>query len=118
MSGWNVNTHYYRAVLDRLPVQTGVALDVGCGDGVLSWQLAEQGWRVVALDRDAHVLRRARQARPHCRITWTEGDFFTEPFADESFDAVVGVASLHHMDAAAGLQRMAGLIGPGGRIVS
>ena len=39
------------------------------------------------------------------------------PFRAESFDLVASIATLHHMDAEAGLRRMAELVRPGGVLV-
>ena len=40
----------------------------------------------------------------------------THPFAPESFDHIASIAALHHMDAAAALRRMRGLLAPGGTL--
>ena len=73
-------------------------LDVGCGDGILSAQLLQDGVRyVVALDADARVLARARARHPGVPIEWRCGDIFDlHPTTHYSFDAVLSVATLHH----------------------
>ncbi|WP_431277725.1 class I SAM-dependent methyltransferase [Leifsonia poae] len=38
----------------------GDAVDLGCGDGVETRQLAEQGWHVLAIDSDPDVEKRVR----------------------------------------------------------
>ena len=38
----------------------GTALDLGCGDGVESRELAERGWQVLAIDSDPSVDERVR----------------------------------------------------------
>jgi SAM-dependent methyltransferase len=71
---------------------------------------------VVGLDPDAAGVELARaQAAPN--LAYVVGDVLTYPFERESFDLVTSVASLHHMDATAGLQRMAELLRPGGMLV-
>ena len=115
---WNSNTQYHRLVLDALPPGASRVLDVGCGDGILSAELAEAGVpQVVALDADGPVLDRARRRHEGRGIEWLQGDVHTAAFEHESFDAVVSVAALHHMDAARSLARFAQLVRPGGTVV-
>jgi 2-polyprenyl-3-methyl-5-hydroxy-6-metoxy-1,4-benzoquinol methylase len=113
---WNANIHYHSILLKAIPKAAQCVLDVGCGDGILAAQLFQAGVRhVVALDADVGVLERARARHPGVPIEWTCGDIFDlHPPACHSFDAVLSVATLHHMDAAAGLTRFAELVRPGG----
>ena len=112
---WNANLHYHPVVLAAIPPGTQRVLDVGCGDGILAAQLAEAGVRhVVGLDLDAGVLDRARARYPGVAVEWRQGDVRDGGLAAESFDAVVSVAALHHMDAGPALVRVAELVRPGG----
>ena len=115
---WNANIHYHSILLKAIPKAAQRVLDVGCGDGILSAQLLQAGVRqVVALDTDAQVLARARARHPGLPIEWQCGDVFDldlRPTTDHPFDAVLSVATLHHMDAIAGLSRFAELVRPGG----
>ena len=113
---WNANIHYHSILLKAVPKTAQCVLDVGCGDGILSAQLFRSGVpNVVALDVDVGVLERARARHPGLPIDWRWGDIFDlPPCADQSFDAVLSVATLHHIDAAAGLTRFAELVRPGG----
>ena len=112
---WNANIHYHPFVLGAIPKGAERVLDVGCGDGILAAQLAESGVpHVVGLDVDAGVLERAKTRHRDASIEWRHGDVFHVPFERNSFDAVVSVATLHHMDARAGLVRCADLVRPGG----
>ncbi|MGJ3507687.1 class I SAM-dependent methyltransferase [Enemella sp. A6] len=113
---WNLNIHFDRLLSDLVDPGSRV-LDVGCGDGFLSARLAESGCRVVGLDSDADVLDRARQRFGSHDIAWVHGDLLTCDLTDESFDAVLSNATLHHLpDTAEGLRRMKRLTRPGGRI--
>jgi SAM-dependent methyltransferase len=112
---WNANIHYYPLLLEAIPRGARRVLDVGCGDGLLSAQLAQAGVRhVVGLDLDAAVLDRARARHGDRVIEWVRGDVFAVPFEHGSFDAVVAAATLHHVDAEEGLLRFADLVRPGG----
>ena len=115
---WNANTHYHGLVLASLPAGASRVLDVGCGDGLLSADLVRAGVpHVTGLDADEAVLARARSHHPHLGIEWVHGDFLEVPIAPGSFDAVVSVAALHHMDARRALTRCAALVRPGGAVV-
>lgn len=114
---WNLNIHYHRIVLDAIPDGATTALDVGSGDGLLTFDLAARGLEVVGIDPDLASVERAR-ADPACstRTTFLHGDVFTHPFRRGSFDLVAASAMLHHVDARAGLRRMAELVRPGGTV--
>lgn len=114
---WNANSHYHPVIFEALPPGASRVLDVGCGDGMLAAELADAGVAaVVGLDCDRPVLERA-QARHHARsITWMCGDVMDAALEPESFDAVVSVATLHHMDAARALAQFARLVRPGGTV--
>ncbi|MCO1654072.1 methyltransferase domain-containing protein [Pseudonocardia humida] len=57
---WNHNIHYHRVVLGAAPARPPRALDVGCGDGLLTAELAGIADEVVGLDADPGTAARAR----------------------------------------------------------
>lgn len=113
---WNHNIHYYPLVLRSVSEGAARALDVGCGEGLLSRQLRARVPEVVGIDRHQASVDRAREAAG-AEITYLLGDFMGYPFEPGSFDLIASVASLHHMDVAAALDRMRTLLRPGGRLV-
>lgn len=69
-------------------------LDVGGGTGNYAAALARDGWRPLVLDRSAAMLERAAaKAFETVRANATE-----LPMPDQSFDAVMLVSMLHHVD--------------------
>jgi SAM-dependent methyltransferase len=115
---WNANTHYYGLVLAALPSGLSRVLEVGCGDGLLSAALVEAGVpHVVGLDVDRPVLDRARARHEGKGIEWVHGDVLHVALEPASFDAVVSVSALHHMDAERSLCRFGQLTRPGGTVV-
>ena len=105
---WNANIQYHSLLVEALPHGARHVLDVGCGDGVLSAQLVRAGVpHVVGLDLDRDVLDRARTRHRGVTVEWRQGDIFDVPYDAGSFDAVVSVATLHHLNAEAGLGRFA-----------
>lgn len=113
---WNHNLHYHPLVLAAAPARCERALDVGCGDGVLARDLLTVSEQVVGIDLDPASIALAR-SHGDARAEYVLGDFLEHPFEPGSFDLVASVAALHHMDAAAALRRMAGLMRPGGVLV-
>ncbi|MFZ6003706.1 MAG: class I SAM-dependent methyltransferase [Actinomycetota bacterium] len=114
---WNLNIHYHPVILDAIPVGATRALDVGSGNGLLSFDLAARGLEVVGIDPDEASVERARSDPGRSeRTTFVHGDVFTYPFEPGSFDLVVASAMLHHVDAVKGLRRMTQLARPGGVI--
>ncbi len=73
-------------------------LEVGCGIGVDSIQLAKRGFRVTAIDLTENALAVARQFAGHrgVRINFQLGNAEELNFPDESFDAVYSFGVLHH----------------------
>ncbi len=65
----------------------GMALDVGCGEGQLTAELAGTGMSVIGIDVAEEPLRRARASRPELdlRLVPAEGPW---PLDDASFDLV------------------------------
>jgi ArsR family transcriptional regulator len=73
--------------------------DVGCGEGYLTLEAARWAARVVAIDRSAAVLRRARALAARRRvknIVWKQGELEKLPIADGQMDLVLLSQALHH----------------------
>ena len=114
---WNHNIHYHPLVIEALPRWGAKALDVGCGEGMLARQLGGRFDHVTGIDVDAPSIDLARRANAHGDdLEFILGDVLTYPFEPGSFDAVVSIAALHHMDTTAGLERMKELLAPGGTL--
>jgi ubiquinone/menaquinone biosynthesis C-methylase UbiE len=115
---WNHNIHYQPVILRAVPPRCGPALDVGCGDGMLAFRLAEHCTEVTGIDRDARMIALARErAEAHPgSINFVAADFLADPLPEVSFDFVCANTSLHHMDFAAALTEMAGVLRPGGHL--
>jgi len=112
---WNLNIHYHRVFLRAVATDARTALDVGCGDGLLSFDLADSGLDVTGVDPHAPSIERARSdPRSTARTNFVCGDVFTCDLQPQSFDLVAASAVLHHIDARAGLRRMKQLVRPGG----
>jgi SAM-dependent methyltransferase len=88
-------------------------LDAGCGRGLLAAKLGSDGFAVTALDRSlAHL-----EARDTPNVTFVERDFLE--YEAEPFEAILFVASLHHIpDLDRALLRAHQLLVPGGLLIA
>lgn len=71
-------------------VDMRAALDVGCGSGAMTVQLAERlpMADIDAIDLSSGMLEFAVEAHDHPRVSYYEGDAEAIPFEDKSFDVV------------------------------
>ncbi len=95
-------------------------LELGCGSGRITRDLAARAREVVAVDPDRTALRRARAQVAAGNVTFLSGSAETIDLTGHSFDVAVFSLSLHHvpppaMDAS--LRRAAEMLSPGGRLV-
>jgi SAM-dependent methyltransferase len=115
---------FYRAVASDVAATApprAVLLEVGCGPGHLSIDLARHGLTVTGLDLDPAMIERARaNAEGNAPTlgrgpTFVLGDVAALPFEDASFDLVVSTLSMHHWsEPAAALAEIARVLRPGG----
>jgi SAM-dependent methyltransferase len=98
-------------------------LEIGCGGGFFTSQLVAalaSGVNVTSVDISPELVERAR-SRPELagrtHLVIEVGNVESLPYADASFDAVVGSSILHHLDLDRALPALARVLKPGGRFV-
>jgi ubiquinone biosynthesis O-methyltransferase len=90
-------------------------VDLGCGTGWLSEQLARHVASVTAVDLADEVIARAQARAPHIRFLAGSAMLLPE---DGGYDAVVCVETFSHVpDQVAFVDRMADLLKPGGWLI-
>lgn len=91
-------------------------LDLGCGTGQLTAEIAKAGATVIGLDRSGEMIAEARRQQPHIAFVVADGGNFTLP---EPVDAVFSNAALHWMKQPEPVVAcMAQALRPGGRLVA
>jgi SAM-dependent methyltransferase len=98
-------------------------LDLPCGQGRHTIELARRGYELTGVDLSPYMLgvARARAAASGVRVRWLEGDM-REPLAGESFDLVLNLfTSFGYFDDEADDRRVVGaaaaMLQPGGRFL-
>ena len=125
--GHSIRTAAERAAWDRiLDLVVGGrgtldALDVGCGTGFLSLELAGRGHRVTGIDFAPQMLAEARKKAmaQGVAVRFEEGDAEQLPFAEGSFDLVMTrhvLWTLPHPEQA--IDEWIRVLRPGGRLAA
>jgi len=89
----------------------GLVLDVGCGTGQLGAAIAAEGFDVFGVDLSASMVAKARERG---LVGTFAGVTSALPFADDSFDLALTVATLHHLETP---ERVATTVSEMGRVV-
>lgn len=108
-------------ILERIGSPTGLrVLDVGCGDGILTVELARRGARATGVDTSPGIVGAARERAKQGGYDATFGvaQAGALPFPPGTFDVVIAITVLCFIENAAGaLREMSRVLEPGGRLV-
>lgn len=112
---WNHNTAYYKWIKQRTADCRSV-LDVGCGDGSLVAYLDDGSKNLTGIDAELSCISTANAVNSSSNT-----QFFCCRFEDYEvhgpYDAIIFVASIHHMDMTAALEKAKTLLSRNGLLV-
>jgi SAM-dependent methyltransferase len=83
-------------LLDRLTAPSDLVLEAGCGSAVVVAYLDGLGRRVIGLDRALGALVTAKRQAP--RLELIAGDLTRLPFGTSSFDRVISLGAVEHLE--------------------
>lgn len=85
----------WKEVVDFLDTLKGDVLDLCCGNGRHCCSAVERGLNTVGLDASEELLKIAKKNCPEA--FFIRGDARYLPIKDETFDAVLYIAGIHHL---------------------
>ena len=114
---WNHNTAYHKWILSQIKNQDKI-LDVGCGDGLLVYRLAPICKEVIGIDTHTPSIETAKKRTKNFKNTSIISASF-ESFNEKSssFDVIIFVASIHHMNLDFCINKSKELLKPGGKLL-
>jgi SAM-dependent methyltransferase len=122
---WEIYSLLESALRKNVKNVNARVLEVGCGPGFISLELARSGFNVVGLElslENIKVARRFADLDPHKlergNLEYVVGDFFSNDDVNGKFDAIVFVGALHHFpDQYQILQRVKEVLNEGGIVI-
>jgi SAM-dependent methyltransferase len=106
---------YSPAFFELVPAPGMRTLEVGCGEGRVSRDLAARGHRVTGVDTSSVLLHLAREAAPN--IGYVRSDAAALPFPEATFDLAIFYNSLMDIDdMEGGVREAARVLQPGGSL--
>lgn len=130
-SQWNISRYMNPPLDTAYPLEFAFAmlgdvsgktiLDFGCGSGENSLLLAHRGAHVIGVDISTALLslasRRLALNGVGGKARFVVGSAHDLPLGDESVDAVLGIAILHHVDLQTAAREIKRVLRPGGRAI-
>jgi 2-polyprenyl-3-methyl-5-hydroxy-6-metoxy-1,4-benzoquinol methylase len=91
-------------------------LELGCGAGYFTKELARSGAEIVAIDVSADLLEIAKANCSASNVRYEIQDACALTYPHAIFDSVVGSSILHHLDIEPALREIRRVLKPGGTI--
>jgi SAM-dependent methyltransferase len=91
-------------------------LELGCGTGTFTRELARSGADVVAIDVSPELLKIARANYSAPNVHYQTENAYALSYPDAAFDSVVGSSVLHHLEVEEALRNIYRVLKPGGTI--
>ncbi|HZR06188.1 MAG TPA: class I SAM-dependent methyltransferase [Candidatus Udaeobacter sp.] len=91
-------------------------LELGCGTGTFTRELAQSGADIIAIDVSPELLEIARANYSALNVQYQTENAYALSYPDATFDSVVGSSVLHHLEVEEALRDVYRVLKPGGTI--
>ena len=109
---WNHNAAYYGWIKQQVSACHSI-LDVGCGDGSLIRFLADGSKQLIGIDNNDFCISGAQEDNT-CPFSSFICCNFEDYIPEKPFDAIIFVASIHHMDMLSAIKKAKTFLSPDG----
>jgi len=93
----SLNPNRDNLFISNMPEAKGAALDIGCGSGILTLELAQYYETVVGIDVSEEMLAIAKQKRSNPKIKYILMDA-EQLSLNQKFDFIVSANTFHHLN--------------------
>jgi 2-polyprenyl-3-methyl-5-hydroxy-6-metoxy-1,4-benzoquinol methylase len=93
---------------------TSHVLEIGCGTGLFTKELASTNNIIVAIDISDALIMKAKERVSDANVNFIVGNAYETEFRSGSFDFVVGSSSLHHLEVDSALKEFSRILKSGG----
>jgi 2-polyprenyl-3-methyl-5-hydroxy-6-metoxy-1,4-benzoquinol methylase len=97
--------------------QQSLVLEIGCGTGLFTKELANTANTIVAIDISDALIRKAMERVSSANVNFIAGNAYDTQFQSGSFDFVVGSSALHHLEIDSALQEFSRILRSGGKMM-
>ena len=114
------DNNYIKAILTHATLTDALVLEIGCGAGRMTRDLAGHAGRIIAVDPDLKALESARRSVASVNVEFLHSPDGLADFPGGTFDLAIYTLSLHHIPAGKmlpHLQHTAELVKHQGRII-
>lgn len=121
----NSRVTYPQEIYDRIAeyhslLTNARILEVGCGTGIATFELAKRGYRVTALDIDANMISQAREnlkkGGVEGRVEFIESSLENVDLPSSHYDLVASAQAFHWIEPTIAYRKVHGAIKPNGGI--
>ena len=91
-------------------------LELGCGTGSFTGELARSGADIIAIDVSPELLEIARANWSAPNVRYEIQNAYALTYSDATFDSIVGSSILHHLEIEEALREIYRVLKPGGTI--
>jgi len=92
-------------------------LEIGCGTGLFTKELARTDNTIVAIDISDALIMKAKERVSSLNVNFTVGNAYETKFKSGSFDFIVGSSALHHLEVDTALKEFSRILKSGGRMM-